>query len=131
MAFDNISDNFHKLKSSIKAYIEISAEYYKLELFNKGMKGATSLVNMLVLGFLFLFFLVFLSLAVSFLLGEIFGSFSTGFFIVTGFYLLCLLLMKFFGTKYIREKMLVSVSRKVFNKPEEDLNTETGENETV
>lgn len=131
MAFEKISENLHELNNNIKAFTESSAEYFKLELFSKGMKGATSLVNGLVMGLLFLFFLVFISFAFSFWIGEAIGTFSSGFFIVSGFYLLVLLFMKFIGGSLIQKKMLIIFSRKFFNEKEEERYNEDKEDETI
>lgn len=120
MAFEKISDNIHRLKENMRSFAQSSAEYYKLELFNKTMKGATSLVNGLVIGFLALFFIIFLSVAVSVLLSTLLGIPSIGFFIVAGFYLLLILIMKFWGASYIEKTMLVKTSRKVFNEEKEE-----------
>lgn len=118
MAFERISNNFNRLNDSIKAYMESSAEYVKLELFSKGMKGAIGLVNGLIMAFLGIFTLIFLSVAVSVWLSNEIGVPSSGFFIVGGFYLLLLLFMIFIGRKMVERNMLVKVSRKVFNETE-------------
>lgn len=124
MAFERISANFERLNRNIKAFSQSSAEYYKLDLFEKVMKGATSLASLLVIGFLSLFFLLFLSLAASVWISDAIGVPSSGFFIVAGFYLLLILFMKFFGSSLIEEKMLIKVSRKFFNDSDEDDNEE-------
>ncbi|GHA38825.1 hypothetical protein GCM10007103_20260 [Salinimicrobium marinum] len=115
MAFERISANLERLNQNIKAFSKSSAEYYKLDLFEKVMKGATSLARILVIGFLALFFLLFLSLAASVWISDAIGNASSGFFIVAGFYLLLILFMKFFGSSMIEETMLIKVSRKFFN----------------
>ncbi len=120
MAFERITDNIRWLNENVRSFAKSSAEYYKLELFNKTMKGATSLINGLVIGFFALFFVIFLSVAVAVLLSSLIGIPSIGFFIVAGFYLLLILIMKFWGASYIEKTMLVKTSRKVFNKEEEE-----------
>lgn len=121
MAFEKINENLHRLNESIRSFSESSAEYYKLDLFKKSMKGATSLVNLLVMGFFLLLSLFFLSLAVAFMLSEALGIPSSGFFIVGGFYVLLFLLVRFALKKKIEEFLLVKFSRMVFNElPDED-----------
>lgn len=102
----------------MKALGQSSAEYYKLDMFGKVMKGATSTVSMVVVGFLSLFFILFLSIAFSVWISDVIGVPSSGFFIVAGFYFLLILFMLLYGRKMIRKKMLMKVSRKVFNSPE-------------
>lgn len=131
MAFERITNNIHKLNDSLRSYLEVSAEYYKLELFNKGMKGAIGLINGLISAFLIFFTLLFLSVAVSVWLSELIGAPSSGFFIVAGFYLLLFFCMLLFGGKLIQKTLLVKVSRKVFNEDEDNENQKEVENETV
>ena len=82
MAFEKISDNLHKLNLNIKAFAESSAEYYKLDLFDKTMKGATSLVKVLMWGFFLIISLLFVSVAFAIWISEAIGTPSSGYFIV-------------------------------------------------
>lgn len=85
------------------------------------MKGATSLVNVLVMGFFLLFAVSFISLAIAFFLSAKIGIVSSGFFIVGGFYLLLFLAVRFYFREKIEEFLLVKFSRKVFNEaPDEE-----------
>lgn len=122
MAFERISENLERLNKNIKSFSQSSAEYYKLDLFDKVMKGTTSLASILVIGFLSFFFLLFLSVAASVWISEAIGEPSSGFFIVAGFYLLLILCMVLFGSKMIEKTMLVKASRKVFNKEKDNKN---------
>ncbi|QIE59892.1 hypothetical protein G5B37_10040 [Rasiella rasia] len=106
---DHLSDSGHKVQD----YIKSTAEYYKLRLFKNAMKFATSLINMLVLGGIFMMFLIFISFGVAMWLGKIFESMLTGFFIVGGFYLLIFLLILFFGKKHIDKSILSKFSELV------------------
>lgn len=121
MAFEKINENLHRLNNSIRSFSESTAEYYKLDLFKKSMKGATSLVNVLVMGFFLLFAVSFISLAIAFFLSAEIGIVSSGFFIVGGFYLLLFLAVRFYFREKIEEFLLVKFSRKVFNEaPDEE-----------
>ena len=122
MAFEKISANLERLNKNIKDFSKSSAEYYKLDLFDKVMKGATSLVSVLVIGFLSLFLILFLSLAAAVWISAVIGVASSGFFIVAGFYLLLILCWIIFGKSTVRKKMLIQVSRKVFNDGSDDHN---------
>lgn len=120
MAFDSVSDNLQRLNDNIHAFAKSSGEYYRLNLFHKSMKGATSLVKMLVLGFFLLLSLFFLSLAVSVLLSAAIGAPSSGFFIVGGLYLLLFLFVKISGGKHIEKFLLIKFSRLYFEKFDSD-----------
>lgn len=119
MAFERISDNLHRLNKNIHFFSESSVEYYKLDLFNKTMKGATAAVKSAAVAFFLLFAILFLSIAVSVALSDSLDSPSIGFFIVGGIYLLIGLLIIYFGSSVINKIMLQKVSRKFFNEPEE------------
>lgn len=118
MAFERISDNLHRLNENIRSFAESSAEYYKLDLFNKTMKGATAAVKGAAIAFFVLFAILFLSIAVSVALSNWLDSPSSGFFIVGGIYLLVGLIIAFFGSSVINKMMLKPASRKFFGEPE-------------
>lgn len=118
MAFESISDNLHQLNENIKSFAQSSAEYYKLDLFNKSMKGATAAVKGVAIAFFMLFAVVFLSIAIAVFLSNILDSPSSGFFIVAGFYLLIGLFFVFFGSKIITKALLPPASKKFFSEPE-------------
>lgn len=113
---DSISDNLHRLNENIKSFAASTAEYYKLDLFNKGMKGATSMVKGLLMGFFCVLSFFFLSVALALWISDALDSPSSGFFILGGFYLLLFLLVLFVLGKYIDRFMLVKFSRMYFKK---------------
>lgn len=131
MAFERISNNLHKLNDNIQSFIESSAEYYKLEMFNKGMKGVITLVNVLILTFLCVLTLIFVSVAVSIWLSGLIGVPSSGFFIVAGFYLLITLFMLLVGRNYVERTLLVKISKKVFNETEDNGHQKEIDDETI
>lgn len=119
MAFERVSDNLHRLNENIRDFAKSSAEYYKLDLFNKTMKGATAAVKGVAIAFFMVFALLFLSIALSVLLSTWLEIPSIGFFIVGGIYLLIALYFIFIGGAVINRIMLSTASKKVFNEPEE------------
>lgn len=119
MAFERVSDNLHRLNDNIRDFAKSSAEYYKLDLFNKTMKGATAAVKGVAIAFFMVFALLFLSIALSILLSTWLEIPSIGFFIVGGIYLLGALYLIFIGGAVINRIMLSTASKKVFNKSKE------------
>lgn len=115
MAFERISDNLNRLNENIRSFSESSLEYYKLDLFNKTMKGATAAVKSAAIAFFLLFAILFLSIAISVALSNWLDSPSSGFFIVGGIYLLIGIFVIFFGSSIINKAMLKPASRKFFN----------------
>lgn len=124
MAFDRVSDNLHRLNENIRDFAKSSAEYYKLDLFNKTMKGATSAVKGAAIAFFMVFAVLFLSVAISVLLSNWLEIPSIGFFIVGGVYLLVALYLIFFGGAVINRLMLSKASKKFFAEPENELRKE-------
>lgn len=119
MAFERVSDNLHRLNENIRDFAKSSAEYYKLDFFNKTMKGATAAVKGGLVAFFMLFAILFLSIAVSVALSEWLDAPSSGFFIVGGLYLLTGLFILYFGSSFINKMMLSTASKKFFQEPQE------------
>ena len=120
MAFERISDNLNRLNENIRSFAASSAEYYKLDLYNKTMKGATAAVKGVAIAFFLVFALLFLSIALSVLISNWLESPSGGFFIMGGLYLLVGLYIIFFGGPIIDKIMLSKTSKRFF----QDNNTE-------
>lgn len=118
MAFGRISNNFQELKENIKALAHSSAEYYKLDLFNKSMQGAIAAIKGVAIALFMFFFVLFLSVAIAVALSNWIDSPSSGFFIVAGIYLLLVLLFVFFGSKMLMKAILPGASKKFFQEPE-------------
>ncbi|MEH6408078.1 MAG: phage holin family protein [Leeuwenhoekiella sp.] len=120
MSFSKITDNIHELTTNLQDYIDSSTEYYKLDLFKKMMKGAVSLVKLLVIGSIFLVFLLFISVAVAISIGESMEHVSTGYYIVSGFYLVVFILFVIFGGPFITKQLLKKYSAIFFNESTQD-----------
>lgn len=115
MAFSNLSHNFHEIGDKFKDFTESSVEYYKLRLFKSAMKGATSLVNLMVFGGIFLFVLFFISAGIALWLGVVYNSPYLGFLIVGGFYAVLFFFIVFFGKGLIEKAILNKFSKLVFD----------------
>ncbi len=110
MAFSAIIDSINHTGDKIQDYLESTAEYYKLRLFKSAMQFTTSLVNMLVIGFISFLFLIFISIGGALYLSSVIGNPFSGFLIVAGIYLLSLILVLIFGKDFIEKKMLLKFS---------------------
>ncbi|MDN3723076.1 hypothetical protein QRD02_01675 [Aequorivita sp. SDUM287046] len=119
MAFKALTDSLHKVTDRIEDYGLSMAEYYKLRLFKSAMKGAVSLVKLLVYGSLFLFVLLFLSFGAAYWLGTFFEHSFVGFFLIGAFYGIILIFMFVFGRKILERKMLYKFSGLLYD--EDDL----------
>lgn len=110
MAFERLTDNLNKVVERLEDYGTSTAEYYKLRLFKSAMKFSTSLVNMLVIGFIAFLFLIFISIGGALYLSSVIGNSFSGFLIIGGLYLVVLLLVIFVGKGFIEQRMLLKFS---------------------
>lgn len=115
MAFETISENLKGVSNRTQDYITSMAEYYKLRLFKSTMKGAISLVNLLIFGSIFMFVLLFISIAAAFLVGNAIGKVSYGFFLVGAFYGVVLLFLFIFGRPIIERNLLIKFSKLIYD----------------
>ena len=119
MAFSSLKESLHQVTDRIEDYSVSMAEYYKLRLFKSTMKGAVSLVNLLVYGSLFLFVFLFLSIGADFWLATFFEHVYVGFLLIGAFYGIILIFMFIFGRKIIERNMLHKFSGLLYD--EDDL----------
>lgn len=96
-------DNIESLFEQAGEYLETRIDLYKLKAVDKSSDVVSSLVAKLVLLLLLFVFIVIMNIGISFFLGELIGKTSYGFFIVAGFYLLCLLVFMLMQKKWIKE----------------------------
>ncbi len=104
--FDDLTKSLHDVTDKIEDLGLSTVEYYKLRLFKSSMKGAISLVNLLVFGSLSLFVLLFISIGAAMWLGTFFEESYIGFLLIGALYGIALIFMFVFGRKIIERKML-------------------------
>ena len=119
MAFDRLTESLQTVSDKFQEYGTSTAEYYKLRLFKSSMKGAISLVNLLVFGSFFLFVLLFISIGVALWLGIVLESSFAGFLIVGGFYALVTIFLLVFGKKLIERSLLIKFSELLYDDEDE------------
>lgn len=88
MAFEDLKDNIAGAEETIKSYAGYSADYYQLKAFKIIMLGVTSFARTLLVGVIVTVAVLFLSLAASFGLGQVFENTFFGFLAVGLFYVL-------------------------------------------
>lgn len=118
MAFEKLTTDAKELYTDVQDLIKSNIEYAKLELLQKSAKGTIALIKILVLSSVFLFALIFLSIGVSFWIGEEIGSIAGGFLIVGGFYLLLMLIAYLLSKTYLEKLVLNKFSEKIYKKDE-------------
>lgn len=120
MAFNSLKESLQQVTYRIEDYSISMAEYYKLRLFKSTMKGAVSLVNLLVYGSLFLFVMLFLSVGAAYWLSTFFEHVYSGFLLIGAFYGILLIVMFVFGRKIIERKLLHTFSGLLYDEDELD-----------
>ncbi len=111
---DNLKNDTKGLTDNVQAYIENRINYLKLDFFKKSMLGVTTLVKILLVGFLVLISFFFLSIAGAIWLGELLGSPIYGYLIVGGFYSVLVIGVLLFAIKPI-ERFLFKKYAKLFS----------------
>ena len=111
---DNLKNDTKGLTDNVQAYIENRINYLKLDFFKKSMLGVTTLVKILLVGFLALISFFFLSIAGAIWLGELLGSPIYGYLIVGGFYSVLVIGVLLFAIKPI-ERFLFKKYAKLFS----------------
>jgi lipopolysaccharide export LptBFGC system permease protein LptF len=90
-----VKDHFEDLTDDSKAYLRSLFEYYRLDALKKSTKAIATLIRLAVKGLLLLLLFIFLSIGLSFLIGNYVHSVAYGFMIVGGIYLIFLIIFAF------------------------------------
>lgn len=117
--FKDLTESLHNVVDRIEDYGLSTVEYYKLRLFKSSMKGAISLVNLLVYGSLSLFVMLFLSIGAALWLGTFFEEIYVGFLLIGAFYGILLIFMFVYGRRIIESKLIYKFSQLFYD--EDDL----------
>ncbi len=107
---------FLKLDSLIEhitGYVEARFELLKMEIKEDFSKGLAKMAVYLLMGVVFMFFLILMSIAVAYLIAKSIGAFG-GFAIVAGFYLLLGLLVLAFRDAIMQkvQERLIHIMKK-------------------
>lgn len=97
---------FQDLKDELSEYVKLRIELFRVSSYEKIARVTASLFAGLMILILFFFFTVFGSILAGFYFSHLTGSTIIGFGIVTGFYLLLLLVVVIFR-KQLFEKMII------------------------
>jgi len=98
-----------------KIYIEQQKDYFRLETSKRLAKTTSNLVTVAVLAFLSFMVLIFLTIAIGFLLGSYFGSYGLAFLGLTVFYLILSILIFYFKKQIITNPILTLIIREMLD----------------
>lgn len=116
--------HIESLYFKVKEYTETSIELYKLNAIEATADVLSSIVSRLAFVFVFSLFTLFINVTISLLIGSLLGAYYWGFLIVSGFYLIIMILLYYLNGKLIKipitnlviEKLL-KPRRSEFTKP--------------
>lgn len=109
-----------ELADTIKEYVNIRIEEVKLNAAEKSSLVIANVAAGLVVAFVFLFFLVLASIALSIGIGEWIGKMWAGFLIVSGLYLLTGIIVWSARGKLIRLPIMNALIQQLSGNDEED-----------
>jgi ABC-type multidrug transport system fused ATPase/permease subunit len=115
MALEEITENLEDLQENTKAYIDKSIAYYKLWGFKVAMKSTTLALKFFLIAICLMIVLLFVSIAGALALGQLLGSYTYGFLIVAGIYMVLALLLFFVKDKIVEGPILEKFSEIFFN----------------
>ena len=115
MAFEELKENTEAIQENAKAYIDSSIAYYKLWGFKVAMKSTTLMLKFFLIALCLMIVLLFISIAGSMALGQLFDSYPLGFLAVAGVYLVLALLLFLVKDKIVEGPILEKFSEIFFN----------------
>jgi len=115
MAFEEVKDNLEDIQENTKAYIDSSIAYYKLWGFKVAMKSTTLALKFFLIAICLVIVLLFVSVAGSLALGQLFNNYPLGFLCVAGVYLVLALLLFLVKDKIVEGPILEKFSEIFFN----------------
>lgn len=115
MAFEELKHNTENIQQHAQDYIESNLAYYKLKSFKLAMKSTTLILKFTLIVLCLTMVLLFFSIAGALALGTYFNSYSTGFLIVGGIYLLLTFFLFLIKDKIVEGPILEKFSEIFFN----------------
>lgn len=115
-AFEKIEE----LADNIKEYVNNRIDAVKLTAAEKSSAIIANLIAGLIVATVFMFFIVFASIALSLLLGDWAGSTWAGFLIVAGLYLLVGIIVWTAREKIIRLPIMNALIKQLFGEEDEE-----------
>jgi len=109
-----------ELMSDVKDYVDNRLSSVKLNVAEKTSKVGSQIITAAIVAVIFIFFLVFASIALAFAFTRLTGEYYWGFTIVAGLYLLTGVVLLVAKEKIIRLPLLNALLNQLFKNDEED-----------
>lgn len=124
MKEESLGSYAKELKKDISEYVDLRVEHTKLQAYEKIAKLTSAATSYLLIGLFSFFAFLFLSFTLAFYLGNITGSTTMGFGIVSIIYLVILISIFIFRKKYFEN----AITNKIIGVLMEEENDEDEEN---
>lgn len=108
------------IKKELKEYIELRIDLIRLHTAENISRLISKTVTILILGYLLMFILLFLSLATGFFIAEKLESNALGFLCVTGLYFLLLAIFLFLRKQIVERPVIKAIVKLFFPKFDDD-----------
>ena len=118
----DISSHASRIVQHLKEYADVKLELFKLEAIERNAKIASGAIVAVIIGIAGIFFLLMLSVAAAFWLGEILGAWHRGFLAVSSFYLLLGILGYVFRKSWIFRPVTNAVIDNFIEEQEDEKN---------
>jgi hypothetical protein len=94
--------HIESLYNKVKEYTETTIELYKLNAIEASADVLSSIVARIVFIIVFALFTLFINVTISLLIGNLLGAYYWGFLVVSGFYLIIMVLLYYYNGKLIK-----------------------------
>jgi predicted membrane metal-binding protein len=114
MTTNKVYEKFSEIFTHVENYIEARVSLLKLDLAEKSAKMLSLMIGLLILGFVltttFLFFLI----SIALFLGEILGSYSLSFGLITLLMIVLVVFLILYRTQLIESPIANAIIRKLY-----------------
>lgn len=125
---ENIATNIDKLYQKAEQYSKTTLELLKLKTIDKTTDIISSLAVSLILILFVAIFTMFISIGIAVWLGDVFNNMASGFFVVSGFYLIVGVIVYLNKHYFIKTPLENLVIKKLLESKSEENDTETNRN---
>lgn len=110
---ETTGQHIESLYNKVKEYTETTIELYKLNAIEATADVLSSIVSRIAFVLVFALFTLFINVTISLLIGNLLGAYYWGFLIVSGFYLIIMIVLYYCNGKLIKEPITNLVIEKL------------------
>jgi hypothetical protein len=109
-------EDFDSIKKDVLEYLEVRLNQIRLHTAENLSRMLTSTANIVIIGYLLFFILLFLSIAAGYFFADLFNSNQLGFLSIAGFYILILVLFLLFRKRIVERPIIHAMIKLFFTK---------------